>query len=141
MPATLCIPIEENRGLLSPVSRHFGRAPAFLLVDAATLAHRVLPNTPSEHPCDPCRALVNEDIDVFLVGGIGAHALEKIRARRRIAVFRAPPGRVADALALHIAGRLPVVQEECRPPDAPPRPGLRVLSGPSAGCRATSCGT
>ncbi|GAO04708.1 NifB/NifX family molybdenum-iron cluster-binding protein [Anaeromyxobacter sp. PSR-1] len=141
MSATLCIPIEENRGLLSPVSRHFGRAPAFLLVDAATLAHRVLPNAPSEHPCDPCRALVNEDIDVFLVGGIGAHALEKIRGRRRIPVYRAPPGRVADALALHIAGRLPVVLDECRPPDAPPRTALPVLAAAAGGCRAACSGS
>ncbi|ABC82022.1 NifB/NifX family molybdenum-iron cluster-binding protein [Anaeromyxobacter dehalogenans] len=141
MPATLCIPIEENRGLLSPVSPHFGRAPAFMLVDAATLAYRVVPNAPGERPCDACRALADEDIDVFLVGGIGTQALERIRARRRIAVLRTPSGRVADALALHIAGRLPVVQEECCPPDAPPGPGLRVLSGPSAGCRGTSCAT
>lgn len=141
MPVTLCIPIEENRGLLSPVSRHFGRAPAFLLVDAATLEHRLLPNAPSDAACDPCRALLGEDVDVFLVGGIGAHALERIRSRRRIAVFRAPPGRVADALALYIAGRLPVVQDECRPPDAPPRPAPAPLAVATAGCRATSSAT
>ncbi|ACG72850.1 Dinitrogenase iron-molybdenum cofactor biosynthesis protein [Anaeromyxobacter sp. K] len=141
MSATLCIPIEENRGLLSPVSRHFGRAPAFMLVNAATLAYRILPNAPSERPCDACRALANEDIDVFLVGGIGTHALERIRARRRIAVLRTPSGRVADALALHIAGRLPVVQEECCPPEGAPGTSLHVLGAPGAGCDATCSGS
>lgn len=113
MAEIVCLPIEETRGLLSPVSSHFGRAAWFLLVDMATLAHRSVANAPVEGRCDPYRALAGHAVDTFIVGGIGPRALEEID-RRRIPVYLAPGSGVADALAGYIAGRLPRVREPTR---------------------------
>jgi predicted Fe-Mo cluster-binding NifX family protein len=108
----VCIPILENRGLLSPVSPHFSAAPMFLLVDSATLAFRSLPNPPPAEGrrCDPYRALREEDVQWFIVGGIGQNALAEI-ARRNVPVHRTSRGTVADALAGWIAGRLPALRQ------------------------------
>lgn len=108
----LCIPIVENRGLLSPVSPHFAAAPMFLLVDTSTLAFRSIPNPSPEdgRRCDPYRALGDQPVDSFIVGGIGANALTEL-ARRNVPVYRAARGRVADALAAFIAGKLPPLRE------------------------------
>ncbi len=108
----ICIPIVENRGLLSPVSPHFAAAPMFLLVDTSTLAFRSIPNPhPTEgRRCDPYRALGGQPVDSFIVGGIGRNALAEI-ARRNVPVYRALRGRVADALAALIAGKLPTLRE------------------------------
>jgi predicted Fe-Mo cluster-binding NifX family protein len=108
----ICIPIVENRGLLSPVSPHFASAPMFLFVDTSTLAFRSIPNpSPAEgRRCDPFRALGAQPVDSFIVGGIGTNALTEI-ARRNVPVYRAVRGRVADALAALIAGKLPALRE------------------------------
>lgn len=106
----LCVPIVEDRGLLSPVSPHFGHAPAFLIVDTATLAFRSIPNPiQTEGPrCDLQRALAEHRIEAYVVGGIGARALAGI-AERSVPVYRAARGSVADALAELVAGNLPTV--------------------------------
>jgi predicted Fe-Mo cluster-binding NifX family protein len=113
----ICIPIVENRGLLSPVSPHFATAPMFLLVDTLTLAFRSIPNLgPAEGcRCDPYRVLGDQPVDSFIVGGIGTNALTEI-ARRNVPVYRTVRGRVADALAGFIAGKLPTVREGTRGP-------------------------
>lgn len=112
-----CIPILEDRGLLSPVSPHFGAAPMFLIVDGATLAYRSVPNPAGEAGprCGVPGALSSHGIDAYIVGGIGDHALAEI-ARTRAPVWRADRGRVADALADQLAGRLPLVREGTKGP-------------------------
>lgn len=103
----ICIPIAENRGLLSPLSPRVETAPMFLLVDTATLAYRTIPYAPgaADDDASPSHALASEVVDAFIVsaaGGSGAaHDLS-----RSIPVYAAPAGRVADALADLIAGRL-----------------------------------
>jgi predicted Fe-Mo cluster-binding NifX family protein len=112
-----CIPILEDRGLLSPLSPHFGAAPMFLIVDGATLATHSVPN-PADGAgprCEVPAALAAHEVDAFIVGGIGDHALEEI-GRTAARIYRAGKGRVADALAEQIAGRLPVVREGTRGP-------------------------
>ncbi len=113
----ICIPVDEARGLLSPVSAHFGRAARFLFVDSGTLVHRSIANEHPDDACDPYRALAHETVDVFIVGGIGSNALEEIR-RRNIPVYLADRRGVADALASYIAGKLPRVEPPAPSGDA-----------------------
>lgn len=106
----ICVPIAEDRGLLSPVSPHFGHAPSFLIVDTATLAFRSVPNPlRTEGPrCDLQRALSEHRVEAYVVVGIGAKAVAGIAARG-VPIYRAARGRVADALAELVAGNLPTV--------------------------------
>jgi predicted Fe-Mo cluster-binding NifX family protein len=107
----ICIPIAENRGLLSPVAARFDAAPMFLLVDTATLAYRTIPNPPPEDGkrWDPHQALAGQVVDAFIVATIGASALTQL-TRQGVPVYGAPAGRVADALADLIGGRLRAVR-------------------------------
>ena len=108
----ICIPVTEDLGLQSPVCGHFGSAPAFLLVDSESSAHRVLINTNAHHEhgrCAPIALFGGERIDAFVVGGIGAGALSKLVASGA-AVYRGRPGPAGALLADLAAGSLPVVK-------------------------------
>ncbi len=79
----ICIPVEDDRGLMSPVCAHFGSAPYFLIVDVESGACRAIANGNQHHGhgmCTPLAALSGERIDALAVGGIGAGALGKLRA-------------------------------------------------------------
>jgi predicted Fe-Mo cluster-binding NifX family protein len=79
----ICIPVEEDRGLDSPVCAHFGSAPAFMIVDTDSRACRAIPNRNLHHShgmCMPLASLAGERIDVMVVGGIGMGALNKLNA-------------------------------------------------------------
>ncbi len=109
----VCVPILENRGFLSPVSEEFACAPLFLLVDVATLAFRVFPNTPHRRRnrgCDPCGALEDTTVDLLIVGSIERESLDRI-VRRGVPVHGGARGTVADALAAFIGGSLPALHE------------------------------
>lgn len=107
----VCIPISEDRGLESPLCAHFGSAPAFLLVETASRAHRVLANGDAHHDhghCAPIAMLASERIDAFVVGGIGAGALGRLQAMGA-AVYRGSPGPASAAVAALAGGELPRV--------------------------------
>ena len=107
----VCIPIAEDRGLVSPVSDELDSAPMFLLVDSSTLAFRTIPNAAErrkDRGCDPCEALEDTAIDVLIVASVGAASLARI-AMRGVAVHGGARGTAADALAELISGRLPVL--------------------------------
>lgn len=112
----ICIPIAENRGLLSPLSPRLETSPMFLLVDTATLAYRTIPYVPSDAAPHP--ALASEGVDAFIVPAAGAGGAIRELGRSR-PVYAAPAGRVADALAELIAGRLQAIHA---PPPAVARP-------------------
>ena len=79
----ICIPIDSDQGLQSPVCPHFGSAPAFLVVDTNSGACRAIPNNNQHHShgmCMPLDALKGESIDALVVSGIGMGALNKVRA-------------------------------------------------------------
>ena len=81
----ICIPISEEKGLESPVCRHFGSAPAFMIVDTEGGEPRTVPNLNQHHAhgmCQPLRALAGEKLDAIVVGGIGAGAVQKLQAAR-----------------------------------------------------------
>src|SRR6266545_4799210 len=60
----ICIPIDENLGLLSRVAARFCEAPNFLLVETDTLTFRAIPN-PRGLGCDPRVLLRGAMGDVF----------------------------------------------------------------------------
>ena len=104
----LCIPISEDRGLDSPICGHFGSAPAFLLVDTETRAHRVFTNADAHHEhghCAPIEKLAQERVDAFVVGGIGGGALARLLATGA-AVYRGSLGPAAESIAALSRGGL-----------------------------------
>lgn len=108
----ICIPVEQDNGLQSQVSPHFGSAPAFVIVDTETGECRAIPNRNQHHAhgaCMPLASLQGERIDGMLVGGIGMGALNKLNAAN-IRVYRSGQGTVAEAVAAFKAGQLEVVE-------------------------------
>jgi predicted Fe-Mo cluster-binding NifX family protein len=108
----ICIPVENDNGLQSPVCSHFGSAPAFMIVDTATKACRVIVNQNNHHAhgmCTPLAALQGESIDGMLVGGIGMGALNKLAAAN-IQVFLAEHDTVAEAVDAFNNGALKAMQ-------------------------------
>src|SRR5512133_1830475 len=97
----VCVPIEEDRGLLSPVSPDFASAPMFLLVDSATLAFRSIPNTAQrrkERGCEPCAALEDTIVHLLTVERIERETVDQL-ASRGVTVHSGARGTAADALA------------------------------------------
>lgn len=108
----ICIPIERDEGLQSPVCAHFGSAPAFLLVDADTGSCRAVVNGNQHHGhgmCMPLQSLQGETFDAIVVGGIGMGALNKLGAAG-VQVYRTQHPIVAEVVTAFKAGRLEVMQ-------------------------------
>jgi len=104
----ICIPITEDQGTASPVSRHFGSAPLFLIVDTDSGACRAIPNRNQHHGhglCTPLASLAGERIEGMVVGGIGMGALSKLGAAG-VEVFLSEHATVGETLAAFKAGTL-----------------------------------
>lgn len=104
----VCIPVSEDRGMESPICGHFGSAPAFLLFDTETREHRVFTNSDAQHEhghCAPIARLAEERVAVFVVGGIGAGALERLLATGA-AVYRGRQGSAASSIEALAQGQL-----------------------------------
>lgn len=104
----LCIPVNQDLGLQSPICAHFGSAPMFLNVDTETLVCEALQNQNQHHDHGMCRPLDNlrgHVIDALVVGGIGQGALYKLAAAG-IQVFLAAAPTVGETVAAYKAGTL-----------------------------------
>jgi len=113
----LCIPVEADRGMQSPVFGHFGSAPVFAVHDTETGDTTFTENENEHHAhggCQPLAALDDRAVDAIVVGGIGARAVMRLNAQG-IKVYRAVPGTLADAVDAWKAGRLAeiAVDEAC----------------------------
>jgi predicted Fe-Mo cluster-binding NifX family protein len=110
----ICFPVDEDRGLASPVCAHFGSAPVFLIVDTESRETVPVANTNQHHAhgmCQPLAALAGHSIDALVVGGIGWGAYQKLQAAD-IQVFLAEHPTVEAALAAHAEGRLAPVTRD-----------------------------
>jgi len=108
----ICIPVDEDQGLASPVCLHFGSAPYFMIVNTDDGSCRAIPNRNEHHAhgmCQPLQAIQGEAIDGMVVGGIGMGALNKLRAAG-ICVYQAQHPTVDLAVEAIKAGRLPLVE-------------------------------
>ncbi|OFZ21329.1 MAG: hypothetical protein A2X94_07725 [Bdellovibrionales bacterium GWB1_55_8] len=86
----ICIPTNTNNGTDSTISGHFGSAPFFMIVDTDSLFCKTIVNTNQHHAhgmCQPLAVLGSEEFDGIVVGGIGAGALNRLKAAN-IKVFK-----------------------------------------------------
>ena len=110
----ICIPVNGDRGLSSPVCAHFGSAPYFMIVDTESGAYRAIPNANQHHGhgmCAPLAALQGESIDGMAVGGIGMGAVNKLIAAG-IQVFLSERSTVEETVSAYKAGTLRPVTPE-----------------------------
>ena len=105
----ICFPVTRDEGSASPLSKHFGSAPLFLIADTDEASCRSVPNKNPHHShgaCQPLRSLSGESIDAVVVVGIGMGALAKLE-KAKLQVFLAGQHRtVEEALAAIKAGAL-----------------------------------
>ena len=104
----ICMPIESNEEMKSPLSDHFGSAPLFAIVDTDTQQFRVAENNNEHHGhggCAPVALLADMGIQALIVRGIGAGAIRKFSAMG-VDVLSSPHATVAEAVAAHTAGKL-----------------------------------
>ncbi len=79
----ICIPVDEDNGVKSVVSEHFGSAPFFMIVDTESKTCKTLPNTNRHHGhgmCAPLQSLQDEQLDAVAVQNIGAGAIGKLQS-------------------------------------------------------------
>ena len=105
----VCFAVQENEGMNSTVYGHFGSAPLFVMVDAASDNMSTVDNKDKDHvhgACNPIMAIGGRDIDAVVVGGIGAGAIQGLNAKG-IKVYRAMAKTVKENLDLLKDGKLP----------------------------------
>lgn len=110
----ICIPVNADQGLQSPVCAHFGSAPLIMIVDTESGTCRAIPNANQHHGhgmCSPLAALAGQAIDGVAVGGIGQGALNKLLAGG-LQVFLSQHPTVEETVAALKAGALPPVTPE-----------------------------
>ena len=105
----IAFPINEDKGLDSPVHNHFGTAAYFLIAKTEDGGFETVANADLGHDhgqCQPMAALGGHSVDAVVVGAIGAGALKKMQSAS-IRVYRGVEGTVSDNLSLAKAGKLP----------------------------------
>ena len=104
----ICIPTEDDRGMDSRVSDHFGSAPCFTFFDTATGGLDVRANAHEEHEpgqCNPTAAVRSGAARVIVCRGLGRRALERLQ-ESGIEVFVTRETTTRSALEAYAAGRL-----------------------------------
>lgn len=96
----LCFPVQENNGLQSQVSRHFGSAPLLLVVD--TESREISELKRSAHAEQPGSArlaqlLAGEPIDAMVVSSIGPGAISRLQAAG-LKVYQTAGATISDNL-------------------------------------------
>lgn len=108
----ICVPVEADNGIHSPVCAHFGSAPAFMIVECDTGSCRAIVNGDQHHShgmCMPLQWLQGERIDGVVVSGIGMGALSKLNAAN-IKVYISRHATVGDVVAAFKAGSLQLME-------------------------------
>jgi predicted Fe-Mo cluster-binding NifX family protein len=104
----LCVPVNEDRGLDSPMSAHFGSASAFAIVDTGSDEVMVVPNSNRHHAhgtCQPLASIAGRDVGAVVVGGIGQGALARLHGAG-VEVLHGPVATVRQAVELFRKGAL-----------------------------------
>jgi predicted Fe-Mo cluster-binding NifX family protein len=101
---------EENRGLDSAVSHHFGRCPYYVLVDVeegkpGTVMAVENPFYGDHQPGQVPRFIRSQEADVIIAGGMGRRAVA-IFESENIEPITGAQGTVAEAMEAYLAGRL-----------------------------------
>jgi len=104
----LCIPTDDERGLMGRLSSHFGSAPFFTLVDSETGEARVVANLHEQHEpgtCQSAEALRGYGVGAVVCRGLGRRAFARLR-NMGLPVFVTDGEDPAEALAKYRSGRL-----------------------------------
>lgn len=104
----LCFAVQKDEGIESMVFGHFGSAPAFLIVNTDDNNLSRVVNSDMNHihgACNPMKAIGGAEVDVVIVGGIGAGALTRLKAQG-VSVFMAVENTIKENLALFHAKKL-----------------------------------
>ena len=105
----VCFPVQKDEGMESSVYNHFGSAPMFVVVDAATNNISTIFNRDQHHEhgaCNPIKALDNESVDAIVVGGIGKGALSRLN-QSGIRVHQAGAASIRENMTMLMAKQLP----------------------------------
>ena len=105
----VCFPVYKDEGVNSTVYDHFGSAPEFIVVNTELQSTTTVGNKDLDHvhgACNPVIAVGGYEIDVVIVGGIGAGALRKLNADG-IKVYKSVRETVKENLELLKDGSLP----------------------------------
>jgi predicted Fe-Mo cluster-binding NifX family protein len=109
----ISVPITENGDMNSSVSDHFGKAPAYLLIDSMTMNARTIPNR-SDHMGGigtPPERMAKEKVDVVICSGLGPKALKALM-NNGIKVYVGATGTAKEAIAIWQAGGLQIASDE-----------------------------
>ena len=107
------IPITSNAGLDSPISPHFGRAPAYALVSENKDFIVVIKNS-SKHMGgfgEPPDILIDRQIDILLCTEIGSGAIKKFEDMG-VEVYVGARGTIDETIDLYNAGQLEMATDE-----------------------------
>lgn len=98
----ICFPVAAEQGLDSKVYDHFGSASTFVIVDSETDQFTIIDNRDLHHQhgaCNPVGALGGHNVDIIVVGGIGAGAVARLK-QVGIKVMKSQAATVRENLTL-----------------------------------------
>ncbi len=97
----------EGQGLNEQIAVHFGRAPAFIMVDSTNREFKVFENN-SHHmggEKSPAELLKEWGVDTLICSGLGRRAIDFFNAEG-IEVYIGAEGNVSDTLDMFAKGKL-----------------------------------
>jgi len=100
----ICFPVLSLDGLESPLSEHFGKAPAQIIVDNVT--NEIVADTSSiscEGNCAPIDWMIAQGVQAVIVGNLGRGALNRLQ-QAGIGVAHSDAQNVGAALEAFEAG-------------------------------------
>ncbi|MCE5195337.1 MAG: NifB/NifX family molybdenum-iron cluster-binding protein [Nitrospiraceae bacterium] len=98
----ICFPTEQNEGIKSKLSAHFGSAAFYIIYDTESGSVTDINNKNKVHShgaCNPLASLQDIALDAIVAGGIGAGALNKLNASG-LKVYRAQAETVKENIDL-----------------------------------------
>jgi predicted Fe-Mo cluster-binding NifX family protein len=101
------IPVLKNEGLLSKVSRHFGKSPGFILINlhAEDFEYLDSKRIRKENECAPLSALDEKGCQVLFCHSMGKGALERCR-EAGLLIYQTQGGlTVSDVIATFRSGK------------------------------------
>jgi predicted Fe-Mo cluster-binding NifX family protein len=105
----ICFPIENDEGLNSRVSDHFGSASLFLLADTGSVETSVISNSDQNHShgaCNPLQAIQGSRVEGVAIRNIGAGAVGHL-TRSGLRVYKATGDTVGENMEKLAANALP----------------------------------
>jgi predicted Fe-Mo cluster-binding NifX family protein len=79
----IAVPVIENNGMMSEISKHFGSAPFFAFYDTENAALEIIDNAQKRHEpgsFNPAKAFEEKNIDAVFVSGIGMGAIQVLKS-------------------------------------------------------------